>query len=56
MCATHELTALLIGFAKSVGIKVLSKYKMIKIQLCSRSAVCLLFPLVAGKPVMLEAL
>lgn len=56
MCATDELTGLLIRFAKSVGIKVLSKYRMIKIQLCTKSAVCLLFPRLAGKPVTLEAL
>lgn len=32
MSAVHELTAVLIRFTKSFGIKVLSKYEMIKIQ------------------------
>lgn len=41
--ATDELTALLIRCAKSFGIKVLSKYEMIKVQFCTKSAVSLYF-------------
>lgn len=41
--ATDELTALLIRCAKSFGIRVLSKCKMIKVQLCTKSAVSFYF-------------
>jgi len=54
MSAAEELTAVLIRFRKSFGIKVLSKYKMIKIQLGMKMAlVSLVFPLQAGKAVTL---
>ena len=54
--AVDELTAVLIRFTKSFGMKVLSKYKMIKIQLCTKKAVSLVFPLLAGKPMKLVKL
>lgn len=56
MLAVDELTAVLIRFTKSFGIKVLSKHKMIKIQLSTKNAVSLVFPLLAGKPMTLVKL
>lgn len=53
MLAVDALTAVLIRFTKSFGIKVLSKYKTIKIQLCTENAVSLVFTLLAAKPMTL---
>lgn len=54
--AVDELTAVLIRFTKSLGIKVLSKYKMIKIQLYPKTTASLVFPFLAGKPMTLVKL
>lgn len=55
MSAIDELTAVLIRFTKSFGIKVLSKYKMIKIQLYEECSVSCISSL-AGKPMTLVTL